>query len=215
VHLGDDATARILARRVNEYLADIKRDRPDRFGAFGALPLPDIDGSLDQIAYALDILELDRGRWQAFRRESGSGLPDVLTTDQERRGGNRSRPSALPPAMCRFAEEELAAMTPFDATHLAGPLPERRSRLDVDEPGAWHEAIALGSDLLVQRPRPIVADLVGPGRMGLGTLLASADPMVIVDVLCYRSESWPPESYIKRRPASKHRHRRQPRGLVC
>ena len=59
MHLGDDAAARILARRVNEYLADIKRDRPDRFGAFGALPLPDIEGSLDQIAYALDVLELD------------------------------------------------------------------------------------------------------------------------------------------------------------
>lgn len=30
VHFGDDAAARILARRVNEYLAEIKRDRPDR-----------------------------------------------------------------------------------------------------------------------------------------------------------------------------------------
>jgi len=59
VHLGDDAAARILARRVNEYLADIKRDLPDRFGAFAALPLPDIEGSLDQISYALDLLELD------------------------------------------------------------------------------------------------------------------------------------------------------------
>ena len=59
VHLGDDAAARILARRVNEYLADIRRARPDRFGAFAALPLPDIEGSLDQIAYALDVLELD------------------------------------------------------------------------------------------------------------------------------------------------------------
>src|SRR5450755_1421497 len=59
VHLGDDAAARILARRVNDYLADVKRDRPDRFGAFAALPLPDIEGSLDQIAYALDVLELD------------------------------------------------------------------------------------------------------------------------------------------------------------
>ena len=44
---------------VNEYLADLKRDRPDRFGAFAALPLPDVEGSLDQIAYALDVLELD------------------------------------------------------------------------------------------------------------------------------------------------------------
>ncbi len=59
VHLGDDAAAGILARRVNEYLADLKRDRPDRFGAFAAVPLPDIEGSLDQIAYALDVLELD------------------------------------------------------------------------------------------------------------------------------------------------------------
>jgi 6-methylsalicylate decarboxylase len=59
VHFGDDAAARALARRVNEYLADIKRDRPDRFGAFGALPLPDIEGSLEEIAYIFDVLELD------------------------------------------------------------------------------------------------------------------------------------------------------------
>jgi 6-methylsalicylate decarboxylase len=59
VHLGDDAAARILARRVNDYLAEIKHDRPDRFGAFAALPLPDVEGALEQLAYALDVLELD------------------------------------------------------------------------------------------------------------------------------------------------------------
>jgi 6-methylsalicylate decarboxylase len=59
VHFGDDAAARRLARRVHEYLAGIKRDRPDRFGAFAAIPLPDIEGSLDAIAYASDVLELD------------------------------------------------------------------------------------------------------------------------------------------------------------
>jgi 6-methylsalicylate decarboxylase len=59
VHFGDDAAARLLARRVNEYLAEIKRDRPDRFGAFAALPLPDVEGTLEQIAYAFDVLELD------------------------------------------------------------------------------------------------------------------------------------------------------------
>lgn len=59
VHLGDDRTARSLARQVNEYLADIKRDRPDRFGAFAAVPLPDVEGSLEQITYALDVLDLD------------------------------------------------------------------------------------------------------------------------------------------------------------
>ena len=59
VHFGDDAAGRRLARRVNEYLSDIKRERPDRFGAFAAVPLPDIEGSLDEIAYAFDELELD------------------------------------------------------------------------------------------------------------------------------------------------------------
>jgi aminocarboxymuconate-semialdehyde decarboxylase len=59
VHFGDDAAARALAGRVNEFLADLKRRRPDRFGGFAALPLPDVEGSLEQIEYAFDVLELD------------------------------------------------------------------------------------------------------------------------------------------------------------
>jgi 6-methylsalicylate decarboxylase len=58
VQFGDDAAARTLARRVNEYLADLRRPRPDRFGGFVALQLPDVDGSLDQIEYAFDVPEL-------------------------------------------------------------------------------------------------------------------------------------------------------------
>src|SRR5205823_723951 len=45
VHLGDDAAGRDLAREANEYLAGLKRDRPDRFGAFAAMPLPPVDTS--------------------------------------------------------------------------------------------------------------------------------------------------------------------------
>src|SRR5947199_279341 len=59
VHFGDDAAARKLARQVNEYLAELKHDHPDRFGAFAALPPPDVEGTLEQIAYAFDVLELD------------------------------------------------------------------------------------------------------------------------------------------------------------
>ena len=59
VHFGDDAAARTLAHRVNEYLADLRRERPDRFGGFAALPLPYVDGALEQIEYAFDVLELD------------------------------------------------------------------------------------------------------------------------------------------------------------
>jgi 6-methylsalicylate decarboxylase len=59
VHFGDDAAARNLAREVNEFLAGIKHDRRDRFGAFAAVPLPDVEGSLEAIAYAFDVLEVD------------------------------------------------------------------------------------------------------------------------------------------------------------
>jgi len=74
VHFGDDAAARALARRVNEYLADIKRQRPDRFGGFAALPLPDVDGSLEQIEYVFDTLELDGV--SMFTNAGGSYLGD-------------------------------------------------------------------------------------------------------------------------------------------
>ncbi|WP_104089783.1 amidohydrolase family protein [Arthrobacter sp. GMC3] len=56
VHFGSDIHALALARRVNEFAADLVAARPERFGFFAALPLPAIDGSLREIAYALDTL---------------------------------------------------------------------------------------------------------------------------------------------------------------
>jgi 6-methylsalicylate decarboxylase len=55
VHFGDDAAARNLAKRTNEFLAGL----PDRLAALAAVPLPDVDGALDTVAYALDDLGLD------------------------------------------------------------------------------------------------------------------------------------------------------------
>jgi aminocarboxymuconate-semialdehyde decarboxylase len=59
VHTGDNTAARALARRCNELSAELMRDHPDRFGGFACLPLPDIDGSLEELRYALDDLHLD------------------------------------------------------------------------------------------------------------------------------------------------------------
>jgi aminocarboxymuconate-semialdehyde decarboxylase len=59
VHVGDDARARSLARRCNELSAELMRARPSRLGGFAALPLPDVDGALEELAYALDVLKLD------------------------------------------------------------------------------------------------------------------------------------------------------------
>ena len=59
VHFGDDAAARSLARRANEYAAGLVRAHPTRFGAFASLTLPDVDGALAELAYALDELHLN------------------------------------------------------------------------------------------------------------------------------------------------------------
>jgi hypothetical protein len=53
VHFGDDALARRLAREVNEDAARLAVDHPGRFGFFVSLPLPDVDGALEEIAYAV------------------------------------------------------------------------------------------------------------------------------------------------------------------
>jgi len=59
VHYGDDAAARRLARRVNEAGADSVARFPARFGLFAELPMPDVEGSLEEISYALDVLHAD------------------------------------------------------------------------------------------------------------------------------------------------------------
>lgn len=59
MHFGDDAAARRLARQVNEDAAGFAADHPDRFGFFASVPLPDVDGTLEAIAYGIDDLGAD------------------------------------------------------------------------------------------------------------------------------------------------------------
>jgi predicted TIM-barrel fold metal-dependent hydrolase len=59
VQFGDLAFGRELARMCNELQAQMAADHPGRFGSFAFLPLPDVEGALAELAYALDELGHD------------------------------------------------------------------------------------------------------------------------------------------------------------
>jgi predicted TIM-barrel fold metal-dependent hydrolase len=59
VHLGNSEKARVLARRCNEFAAELVHTRPGRFASFACIPLPDVDASLQELSYAIDVLRLD------------------------------------------------------------------------------------------------------------------------------------------------------------
>ncbi len=57
IWFGGAQAARTSARKCNEYAAHLVQDHPGRFAFFASAPLPDTEGSLQEIAYALDVLK--------------------------------------------------------------------------------------------------------------------------------------------------------------
>jgi predicted TIM-barrel fold metal-dependent hydrolase len=59
VFFGNYDAARALARETNDFGARLMAEYPGRFGLFGTVPLPDVDGTLHEIEYVLDTLKAD------------------------------------------------------------------------------------------------------------------------------------------------------------
>lgn len=78
---------REVARSCNEFQARRLENCPARFGAFALLPLPDVDGALEEISYALDVLRLDGvGMFSSVTdRYLGDPLFDPVFAELDRR----------------------------------------------------------------------------------------------------------------------------------
>jgi predicted TIM-barrel fold metal-dependent hydrolase len=59
IHHGPVDANRKLARAINEHAAKLRQQYPNRFGHFASIPLPDVEGALAEIAYAMDTLKAD------------------------------------------------------------------------------------------------------------------------------------------------------------
>lgn len=61
VHLvpRDNELARKISRECNTVASEAKAKYPDRFGFWASLPLPDVEGALDEMIHAFDVLKAD------------------------------------------------------------------------------------------------------------------------------------------------------------
>lgn len=103
LHFGDDGAARSLAREVNEFCAGMVRRYPDRFGQFASLPLPDVDGSLAELAYCFD--ELGADGVALLSNHSGVRLGDRRLAPVLAELDRRAAVVLLHPTTCRGHEE--------------------------------------------------------------------------------------------------------------
>jgi predicted TIM-barrel fold metal-dependent hydrolase len=117
MYFGDVAAARTLSRAANDYMAGLRRAHPGRFAFFTALPLPDLDGSLAELAYGLDTLNAAGvGVWTSYgTRYLGDPSFAPLWTELDRR-------------------HAIVFVHPTDAACCTNPVPDMRE--DVVEFGA-------------------------------------------------------------------------------
>lgn len=129
---------RAMARRVNEYAAELTRENPERFGFFATLTLPDLDGALEELAYAFDELNADGVVLLANTRGIYLGDPafEELMAELNRRSATVFvHPSELPaapvPGIAPFVADFLLDTTRAAANLVASGTMDRYEDLKV------------------------------------------------------------------------------------
>jgi predicted TIM-barrel fold metal-dependent hydrolase len=106
VWFGNPGKARKLARQCNEYLASLRAGYPGSFGGLASLPFPDLEGSLGEVEYALDTLELEGVLLFSNVEGHYPGDPDfepLLEALHEREAQVLLHPNGLPPSHANAA----------------------------------------------------------------------------------------------------------------
>ncbi len=114
-HFGNDADAAVLARKINIDAAALNAAHPTRFGAFAVMPLPNVGGALDEIAYSLDVLKLDGvGLLASYNGVFlGDPLFDPVLAELDRRGSAVIIHPALPPSSRTLSTDYPGFMAEF------------------------------------------------------------------------------------------------------
>ena len=116
---GDTGESVRLARICNDYAASIRLDHPGRFGVFACLPLPDVDASLAEIAYALDTLKADGiGLLTSYgdRYPGDAAFQPVFDELNRRRAVVYFHPTNAPCSQCLPGIPAATLDFPFDTT---------------------------------------------------------------------------------------------------
>lgn len=164
VTFAEPPVARRVARECNDWVAKLVSDHPGRFGSFATMPLPDVEGSLREIEYALDTLKADGICLLTSYGDRWLGHPDfapVMDELNRRRAVVYTHPTTaacctnllpdVPPTVVEFGTDTSRTITDivfsgtaarcpdaqFIFSHAGGTLPyltERLTRLPVQNP---------------------------------------------------------------------------------
>jgi predicted TIM-barrel fold metal-dependent hydrolase len=204
IWFGDKDKTRVLARACNEFGAKLVQAHPTRFGLFATLPLPDVDASLTEIAYAYDTLKTDgiglltsyNDVWlgnKAFRpvMEELNRRRAVVAIHPTAASCCRSLDYGLGPGSIEYGTDTSraiigvafsgdAARFPeirFVWSHAGGSLPFLASRIDGGSNGA-REALPNG---FMAEARKFYYDLAGAANKGaIASLLQLVKPSQIL-----------------------------------